>query len=1586
MDVTPSVPVADSSPALPVISLPVDVAAPVPDTQAVDKIELPIMSDPVPADVTLSVLEPVSEAAPTVVNENVSAAAVVVVDREVRLDAPAEPKPRRERPTERAENVPRIRSASISSVSSRKARTPSPVVTCVPPYKSTSKLKKLQRASQRAVVDSRQAPASERRRQRPAACSQPEASVSSAESKRDEKVRQLKVLLTKTEPVVASGMAMDVVQGVSPANLAAKRKSDDSHCRRIRPHSQDSGSVSAVGAGPATAAPSGAAVSMDTEVVQPPVFSGDKCDWAADVEVDDGTGADGQDEVTWASVALGASPARASRVSAPELATDFVAMDVTPSVPVADSSPTLPVISLPVDVAATVPDTQAVDRIELPIVSDPVPAAVTLSVSEPVSEAAPSVMNENVSASATVAVDREERLDAPAEPKPRRERPTERAENVTRFRSASISGVSFRKARTPSPVVTCVPPYKSTSKQKKLQRASQRAVVDSRQAPASDRRRQRPVACSQPEASVSSAESKRDEKVRQLKVLLTKKEPVVASGMAMDVVQGVSPAHLAAKRKSDDSHCRRIRPHSQDSGPVSAVGAGPATAAPSGAAVSMDTEVVQPPVFSGDKCDWAADVEVDDGTGAAAILRIVAPAGAVWATLSVLCGDYRPETSGSTAYHILTGGQFGATSPPPCFLHLSERRAAPVPDTQAVDKIELPIMSDPVPADVTLSVLEPVSEAAPTVVNENVSAAAVVAVDREERLDAPAEPKPRRERPTERAENVPRIRSASISGVSSRKARTPSPVVTCVPPYKSTSKLKKLQRASQRAVVDSRQAPASERRRQRPAACSQPEASVSSAESKRDEKVRQLKVLLTKTEPVVASGMAMDVVQGVSPAHLAAKRKSDDSHCRRIRPHSQDSGSVSAVGAGPATAAPFGAAVSMDTEVVQPPVFSGDKCDWAADVEVDDGTGAVILRIVAPAGAVWATLSVLCGDYRPETSGSTAYRALTGGQFGATSPPPCFLHLSEQRAAPVPDTQAVDKIELPIMSDPVPADVTLSVLEPVSEAAPTVVNENVSAAAVVAVDREERLDAPAEPKPRRERPTERAENVPRIRSASISGVSSRKARTPSPVVTCVPPYKSTSKLKKLQRASQRAVVDSRQAPASERRRQRPAACSQPEASVSSAESKRDEKVRQLKVLLTKTEPVVASGMAMDVVQGVSPAHLAAKRKSDDSHCRRIRPHSQDSGSVSAVGAGPATAAPFGAAVSMDTEVVQPPVFSGDKCDWAADVEVDDGTGAVILRIVAPAGAVWATLSVLCGDYRPETSGSTAYRALTGGQFGATSPPPCFLHLSEQRAAPVPDTQAVDKIELPIMSDPVPADVTLSVLEPVSEAAPTVVNENVSAAAVVVVDREVRLDAPAEPKPRRERPTERAENVPRIRSASISSVSSRKARTPSPVVTCVPPYKSTSKLKKLQRASQRAVVDSRQAPASERRRQRPAACSQPEASVSSAESKRDEKVRQLKVLLTKTEPVVASGMAMDVVQGVSPANLAAKRKSDDSHCRRIRPHSQDSGSVSAVGAGPATAAPSGAAVSMDTEVVQPPVFSGDKCDWAADVEVDDGTGA
>ncbi|XP_047104684.1 calphotin-like [Schistocerca piceifrons] len=327
---------------------------------------------------------------------------------------------------------------------------------------------------------------------------------------------------------------------------------------------------------------------------------------------------DGQDEVTWAAVALRPSPARASRVSDPEIATAAVAMDVTPSVLVADSSPALPLISLPVNVAAPVPDPPAVNRIGLPIVSDPAPAAVTLSVSEPVPEAAPSVVPETVSAVATVVVDREGRNDAPAEPKPRRERPTERADNVTRIRSASISGVSSRKARTPSPVVTCVPPYKSTSKQKKLQRASQRAAVDWRQASASDRCRQRPAAYSQPEASVSSAESRRDEKVRHLKVLLTQTDPVVASGTAMDVASSVSPAQLVGKRKSDDSHCRRIRPLSQDSGSDSAAGAGPATAASSGATVRMDTEVVQPPVFSSAKCYWAADVEVEDVTGAAA--------------------------------------------------------------------------------------------------------------------------------------------------------------------------------------------------------------------------------------------------------------------------------------------------------------------------------------------------------------------------------------------------------------------------------------------------------------------------------------------------------------------------------------------------------------------------------------------------------------------------------------------------------------------------------------------------------------------------------------------------------------------------------------------------------------------------------------------------------------------------------------------------------------------------------------------------------------------------------------------------------
>ncbi|XP_049775590.1 calphotin-like [Schistocerca cancellata] len=290
-------------------------------------------------------------------------------------------------------------------------------------------------------------------------------------------------------------------------------------------------------------------------------------------------------------------------------------MDVTPSVPVADSSPALPVISVPAPVEAPLPAPTAVDRIAPPIVSAPAPAAVTLSVSEPVPEAAPSVVTENVSAVATVVVESEERLAAPAEPKPRRERPIERADNVPRFRSASISGVSSRKGRTPSPVVTCVPPYKSTSKQKKLQRASQRAAVDSRQVSAADRRRQRPAAHSQPEASVSSADFKRDETVRQLKVFLTQTDPVVTTDTAMNVPPSVSPAQVAGKRKSDDSHCRRIRPHSQDSESDPPAGAGPATAAPSGAALAMDTEVVQPPVFSSAKCDWAADVEVDERTG-----------------------------------------------------------------------------------------------------------------------------------------------------------------------------------------------------------------------------------------------------------------------------------------------------------------------------------------------------------------------------------------------------------------------------------------------------------------------------------------------------------------------------------------------------------------------------------------------------------------------------------------------------------------------------------------------------------------------------------------------------------------------------------------------------------------------------------------------------------------------------------------------------------------------------------------------------------------------------------------------------------
>ncbi|XP_049794329.1 nascent polypeptide-associated complex subunit alpha, muscle-specific form-like [Schistocerca nitens] len=648
---------------------------------------------------------------------------------------------------------------------------------------------------------------------------------------------------------------------------------------------------------------------------------------------------DGQDEVTWAAVALGASPARASRVSVPEIADDVVAMDVTPPVLDADSPPALPVTSLPARVAAPVPAPPAVD--ELPIVSDPVPAAVTLSVSEPVPEAAPSVANKTVSDVVTVVVDREERLDAPAEPKPRRERPTERADNVTRIRSASISGVSSRKARTPSPVVTCVPPYKSTSKQKKLQRASQRAVVDSRQASASDRRRQRPAACSQPAASVSSAESKRDEKVRQLKVLLTQTEPVVASDMAMDVVSSVSPAHLAGKRKSDDSHCRRIRPSSQDSGSDSAAGAGSATAAPSGAAVSMGTDVVPPPVFSSEKCDWAAEVEVEHGTGPDGQDEVTWAAVALGASPARARRVSDPEVpADAVAMDVTPSVPVADSSPALPVLSLPDTVEAPLPAPTVVDRIEPPIVSEPAPAAATLPVSEPVPEAASSVVTETGSAAATVVVDSEERLDAPAEPKPRRERPIERADNVPRFRSASLSGVSSRKGRTPSPVVTCVPPYKSTSKPKKLQRASQRAAVDSRQVLAADRRRQRPAAHSQPEASVSSAESKRDEKVRQLKVLLTQTDPVVTSGTAMAVTSSVSPGQVAGKRKSDDSHCRRIRPHSQDSGSDPPAGAGPATAAPSGAALAMETEVVPPPVFSSAKCDWAADVEVDEGTGS----------------------------------------------------------------------------------------------------------------------------------------------------------------------------------------------------------------------------------------------------------------------------------------------------------------------------------------------------------------------------------------------------------------------------------------------------------------------------------------------------------------------------------------------------------------------------------------------------------------------------------------------------------------------
>ncbi|XP_049800120.1 translation initiation factor IF-2-like [Schistocerca nitens] len=421
------------------------------------------------------------------------------------------------------------------------------------------------------------------------------------------------------------------MDAVPSAPMPVKRKSGDPHPRRTHTSVRDPGSKPSLASSPTEVSRSPADAPMEFASVPTPPPPCDRLDWSADVEdPDDGTSTrdcpkrsrpvqlprtDGQDEVTWAAVALGASPARASRVSVPEIVDDVVDMDVTPPVLVADGSPALPVLSVPVQVAAPVPAPPAVDELGLPIVSDPVPAAVTLSVSEPVPEAAPSVVPKNVSDAATVVVDREERLDAPAEPKPRRERPTERAENVTRIRSASISGVSSRKARTPSPVVTCVPPYKSTSKQKKLQRASQRAVVDSRQASASDRRRQRPAACSQPAASVSSAESKRDEKVRQLKVLLTQTEPVVASDMAMDVVSSVSPAHLAGKRKSDDSHCRRIRPPSQDSGSDSAAGAGPATAAPSGAAVSMGTDVVPPPVFSSEKCDWAAEVEVEHGTG-----------------------------------------------------------------------------------------------------------------------------------------------------------------------------------------------------------------------------------------------------------------------------------------------------------------------------------------------------------------------------------------------------------------------------------------------------------------------------------------------------------------------------------------------------------------------------------------------------------------------------------------------------------------------------------------------------------------------------------------------------------------------------------------------------------------------------------------------------------------------------------------------------------------------------------------------------------------------------------------------------------
>ncbi|XP_049798371.1 nascent polypeptide-associated complex subunit alpha, muscle-specific form-like [Schistocerca nitens] len=1363
MDVTPSVPVADSSPALPVLSLPDTVEAPLPAPTVVDRIEPPIVSEPAPAAATLSVSEPVPEAASSVVTEPVSAAATVVVDSEERLDAPAEPKPRRERPIERADNVPRFRSASLSGVSSRKGRTPSPVVTCVPPYKSTSKPKKLQRASQRAAVDSRQVLAADRRRQRPAAHSQPEASVSSAESKRDEKVRQLKVLLTQTDPVVTSGTAMAVTSSVSPGQVAGKRKSDDSLCRRIRPHSQDSGSDPPAGAGPATAAPSGATLAMETEVVPPPVFSSAKCDWAADVEVDEGTGSDGQDEVTWAAVALGASPARARRVSDPEVPADAVAMDVTPSVPVADSSPALPVLSLPDTVEAPLPAPTVVDRIEPPIVSEPAPAAATLSVSEPVPEAASSVVTEPVSAAATVVVDSEERLDAPAEPKPRRERQIERADNVPRFRSASLSGVSSRKGRTPSPVVTCVPPYKSTSKPKKLQRASQRAAVDSRPVLAADRRRQRPAAHSQPEASVSSAESKRDEKVRQLKVLLTQTDPVVTSGTAMAVTSSVSPGQVAGKRKSDDSHCRRIRPHSQDSGSDPPAGAGPATAAPSGAALAMETEVVPPPVFSSAKCDWAADVEVDEGTGSDGQDEVTWAAVALGASPARARRVSDPEVpADAVAMDVTPSVPVADSSPALPVLSLPDTVEAPLPAPTVVERIEPPIVSEPAPAAATLSVSEPVPEDASSVVTETVSAAATVVVDSEERLDAPAEPQPRRERQIERADNVPRFRSASLSGVSSRKGRTPSPVVTCVPPYKSTSKPKKLQRASQRAAVDSRPVLAADRRRQRPAAHSQPEASVSSAESKRDEKVRQLKVLLTQTDPVVTSGTAMAVTSSVSPGQVAGKRKSDDSHCRRIRPHSQDSGSDPPAGAGPATAAPSGAALAMETEVVPPPVFSSAKCDWAADVEVDEGTGSASVSegelVIVPPAAVasdvppvsnidpvviaspvvnigsstsvaddasvnevssfwykvvnrllptndkmnhihlrpssscdscpqedtlehrftcarlksdcpkrsrpvqlprtdgqdevtWAAVALGASPARasrvsvPEIADDVVAMDVTPPVLDADSSPALpVVSLPVHVAAPVLDPLAVDKLGLPIVSDPVPAAVTLSVSQPVPEAAPSVVNKNVSDVVTVVGDREERLDAPAEPKPRRERPTERAETVTRIRSASISGVSSRKARTPSPVVTCVPPYKSTSKQKKLQRASQRAVVDSRQASASDRRRQRPAACSQPAASVRSAESKRDEKVRQLKVLLTQTAPVVASDMAMDVVSSVSPAHLAGKRKSDDSHCRRVRPPSQESGSDSAAGAGPATAAPSGAAVSMGTEVVQPPVF------------------------------------------------------------------------------------------------------------------------------------------------------------------------------------------------------------------------------------------------------------------------------------------------------------------------------------------------------